>query len=188
MKLLVGCFFFLVTMFIVWEGNNPQYPAQQEFEYETSLWNWQTTLEIIQAPLVEEVVIEVTINGNWWIGVETLDPNNHHGRLTYKSSVAANILGNSVEDGTRLVCELNGPFDGRFDFTGTSGRVGRDMFEDGVTRAFSVDPTNFIGKDKYYMPIVGFTDHEIIEQGNAFNLAFFEEKTRLRIKIWYNRG
>tara|TARA_Y100000034_G_C6867721_1_gene395679 strand:+ start:212 stop:814 length:603 start_codon:yes stop_codon:yes gene_type:complete len=162
-----------------------QSPIAQEFDYETSLWLWQDTLEVIQHPKVREVIAEISVHGDWWLGVETLSPTDVDGRLTYKSEVIINISKNTNADGTMFVCDLNGPFDGSLDFMGSSGRLNRDMDGDGNTVVVRLDPTPFRGKEKYYMPIRGHTEHEIVVQGQATHFGFFQETTRLHLILQY---
>jgi len=172
----------LLLLLPSWTSTNP---TVQEFNYETSLWVWNDTLEVIQHPDIRIVTVDLTIRGKWWIAVEALNPTDEDGRLFYKSSVSTNLFGNEVVDASLLTCVLNGPFDGKLDWGGTSGRVARDMKGKGVTFRFLLDPTSFIGTDIYHMPISGYTDHEIVIQGGATQFGFYQEITQIHLILKY---
>jgi len=187
---LVGWMAVLVmAIFIAWAPSTPTpeatYPTKQEFDYVTAEWNWNTTLEVIQHPEVQRVNGCLTIRGDWWLAVENLHPIDVDGRLKYKSQVIAHINGNFFEEGTGLTCELNGPFDGRLDFSGTSGRIARDIESGGVVFYFTLDPAPFRGKSKYFMPMNGFTTHTIELLGAPIYIGFFTEETNIHLTLEY---
>jgi hypothetical protein len=187
---LVGWMAILVmAISIAWAPSTPaphdNYPTKQDFDYVTAEWNWYTTLEVIQHPEVQRVNGCVTIRGDWWVAVENLHPTDVDGRFKYKSRVNAHIGGNYFEDATGLTCELNGPFDGRLDFSGTSGRIARDIEGGGVVIYFTLDPAPFKGKGKYFMPMHGLTRHTIELLGAPVYIGFFTEETNIHLTLEY---